>query len=485
MKLSFEKSVHGRHTSIFPSCDVHLFSLSEKNLRKNKPHLPEMSENDICRHYSELAEHTFGINKGFYPLGSCTMKYNPKINEKVAALPGFSETHPLQPVNTVQGCLEVLKTAGEYLSEITGMDSFSFQPAAGAHGEFLGLLLIKAYFESIGDLKRKKILIPDSAHGTNPASAVMAGFEVVPVASNADGEIDLENLAGLLGDDIAGLMLTNPNTAGLFDRNILKITDMVHSCGGLNYYDGANMNAIVGAVRPGDMGFDVIHINLHKTFSAPHGGGGPGSGPVGCKAFLSDFLPCKVEKHDGILSVSDGKNCRGRVKSFCGNFSVVVKAITYMLMLGCDGLKQISRYSVLNANYLMNKISKFYPVAYKRRCMHEFVITMESIKSTLGISASDIAKTLIDYGIHPPTMYFPLTIHEALTIEPTETESKEALDYAADVFEKIYNDMANKADVLRTAPHKAYISRPDELDAARHPRLKFKWDNLQNPEAQK
>lgn len=485
MKLLFEKSNSGISTSILPDCDVPLYNLPENNRRKNTLNLPELSENDICRHYTELAKQTFGINDGFYPLGSCTMKYNPKINEKTASLPGFCETHPLQPVDTVQGCLELTATAEKYLCEITGVDNFSFQPAAGAHGEFLGLLLIKSYFNSKKDFKRKKIIIPDSAHGTNPASASMAGFEVISVPSNAAGEINIDKLRQIIGDDVAGLMLTNPNTHGLFDRNILKITDMIHSCGGINYYDGANLNAVMGMVRPGDMGFDIVHINLHKTFSAPHGGGGPGSGPVGCKAFLADFLPCRILKSGKGFYIANGKYSCGRIKSFYGNFSVVVKALTYILMLGKSGLKQASQYSVLNANYLMHKISEMYPSAYNRRCMHEFVITLENIKSKLNVSALDVAKRLADFGIHPPTMYFPLTVHEALMIEPTETESKETLDNVADIFAKIYNEAVKNPDIVKSSPHNSYISRPDELSAARNPRLRFLPDATSAAEEKK
>ena len=350
MKLSFEKSVPGRGCSILPECDVPVV-LPDGYLRENAPKLPELSENDISRHYTELAGRAHGVNDGFYPLGSCTMKYNPKIGEEMAALPGFTGLHPLQKAGQVQGALEVLKLTEQYLCELTGMDAMSFQPAAGAHGEFSGMLVIKAYHDSRGDKKRTKIIVPDSAHGTNPASAAMAGFEVVNVPSGADGCVDLEALKKAVGEDTAGLMLTNPNTVGLFDKNILEITKIVHEAGGLNYYDGANLNAVMGIARPGDMGFDVMHLNLHKTFGTPHGGGGPGSGPCGCKAFLAPFLPGPaLHEKDGRKELKYTKESVGSVKAFYGNFLVVVKALTYLLMLGREGIPEAAENAVLNAN---------------------------------------------------------------------------------------------------------------------------------------
>lgn len=341
MKLIFEKSVQGRGCSVLPELDVPEISFGEFE-RERELRLPQMSETDISRHYTELANRTHGVNNGFYPLGSCTMKYNPKINEEMAALPGFTRIHPLQPADTVQGCLRILKLAEKYLCRITGMDGMTFQPAAGAHGEFTGLLLIKAYHDSRGDSKRTKIIVPDSAHGTNPASAAMCGFTIVNVASSADGCVDLEALKAVVGDDTAGLMLTNPNTVGLFDKNILEITKIIHEAGGLCYYDGANLNAVMGVARPGDMGFDVMHLNLHKTFSTPHGGGGPGSGPCGCKEFLIPFLPGMRVIGGESLSMEKGKHSVGDVKAFYGNFSVVVKALTYIMMLGKEGIKEAS-----------------------------------------------------------------------------------------------------------------------------------------------
>ena len=475
--LVFEKSRAGRGMSMLPACDVEIKKPGEKDARQKELHLPQMSENDLSRHYTELAKKSHGVNDGFYPLGSCTMKYNPKINEDMAALPGFTQIHPLQPEHSVQGCLEVLKKSEEYLCEITGMDGMTFQPAAGAHGEFTGLMLIKAYHESRGDEKRTKIIVPDSAHGTNPASATMAGYKVVSIASAPDGGVDLEALKAACGEDTAGLMLTNPNTVGLFDKNILKITEIVHECGGLCYYDGANLNAVMGTVRPGDMGFDVIHLNLHKTFSTPHGGGGPGSGPVGCKSMLLQFLPSyRVVEKEGTLAMEKVEHSIGEMKEFYGNFLVVVKALTYLMTLGKEGIPEASQNAVLNANYMMNKLKDLYTMAYDEVCMHEFVMSLEDLKKKAGVSAMDIAKGLLDNGIHPPTMYFPLIVHEALMVEPTETESKEVLDHAIEVFRKLYNDALENPESLLQAPVTTPVTRMDEVEAARHPVLKYNFE---------
>lgn len=476
--LVFEKSRAGRGMSMLPACDVEIKKPGEKDARQKELHLPQMSENDLSRHYTELAKKSHGVNDGFYPLGSCTMKYNPKINEDMAALPGFTQIHPLQPEHSVQGCLEVLKKSEEYLCEITGMDGMTFQPAAGAHGEFTGLMLIKAYHESRGDEKRTKIIVPDSAHGTNPASATMAGYKVVSIASAPDGGVDLEALKAACGEDTAGLMLTNPNTVGLFDKNILKITEIVHECGGLCYYDGANLNAVMGTVRPGDMGFDVIHLNLHKTFSTPHGGGGPGSGPVGCKSMLLQFLPSyRVVEKEGALAMEEAEHSIGEMKEFYGNFLVVVKALTYLMTLGKEGIPEASQNAVLNANYMMNKLKDLYTMAYDEVCMHEFVMSLEDLKKKAGVSAMDIAKGLLDNGIHPPTMYFPLIVHEALMVEPTETESKEVLDHAIEVFRKLYNDALENPESLLQAPVTTPVTRMDEVEAARHPVLKYEFES--------
>ncbi len=474
MNLIFETSVPGRGCSILPECDVSVPDLPETFSRKKAPRLPQLSENDISRHYTALAGRTYGVNNGFYPLGSCTMKYNPKINEELASLPGFTAIHPLQPEHTVQGAMQVLFQAEQALCEITGMDAMTFQPAAGAHGEFTGLLLIKAYHKHRGDQKRTKIIVPDSAHGTNPASATMAGFTVVSIPSREDGCVDLEKLKAAVGDDTAGLMLTNPNTVGLFDKNILEITRIVHDAGGLNYYDGANLNAVMGVSRPGDMGFDVVHLNLHKTFSTPHGGGGPGSGPVGCKSLLAPFLPGPVvKKQQNRYHFEKPEHSIGQVKSFYGNFTVVVKALSYILTLGAEGIREAAQNAVLNANYMMKKLDDLYTIAYQERCMHEFVMSLELLKKETGISAMDIAKGLLDNGIHPPTMYFPLIVHEALMVEPTETESKETLDEAIEVFRRLYETAKTDPQSLHEAPHHTAVRRLDEVGAARNPKLRY------------
>ena len=465
MKLIFEKSVPGRRCTILPACDVESVSLPDSLRREEKPALPEMSETDISRHYTELCKQVHGVNCGFYPLGSCTMKYNPRIDEEMAALPGFAGVHPLSPAQDRKGMQQVLDTAAEYLCEITGMDDMTFQPAAGAHGEFTGVLLIKQYHDARGDKKRTKIIVPDSAHGTNPATAAMCGFDVVNIASGPDGCVDLDALRAALGEDTAGLMLTNPNTVGIFDKNILEITRLVHEAGGLCYYDGANLNAVMGVVRPGDMGFDCIHMNLHKTFATPHGGGGPGAGAVGCKAFLREYLPHSA------LAEEPGHI---QVRSFQGNFLVVVRALAYLLTLGREGIPEAAENAVLNANYLLAKLRGTYTPAYDRLCMHEFVLDLSGLKKETGVSALDVAKSLIDEGIHPPTMYFPLIVHEALMLEPTETEGIETLDHAAEVLRKLYHKAFEDAASMHTAPHNMPIGRPDEVQAARKPVLRWK-----------
>ncbi|MCR4622526.1 MAG: aminomethyl-transferring glycine dehydrogenase subunit GcvPB [Clostridiales bacterium] len=478
MKLLFELSRPGRGQELLPACDVPEFAFDADLLRQTPPRLPEISEVDLERHYTQLAKRTHGVNDGFYPLGSCTMKYNPHIDEEMAALDGFTRIHPLQDEASVQGCLEVIYCTEQLLNEITGMDAVSFQPAAGAHGEYTGLMLIRAYHQSRNDLKRCKIIVPDSAHGTNPASAAMAGFTVVSVPSNAEGGVDLDALRAAVGEDTAGLMLTNPNTLGLFDPNILEITRIVHEAGGLNYYDGANLNAVMGRARPGDMGFDCVHVNLHKTFSTPHGGGGPGSGPVGCKAFLEKFLPePRVKREeDGAYRFFSPENSIGKVRSFYGNFLVVVRALTYITVLGKEGIPEASGTAVLNANYLMHKLQGQYDVAYDTTCMHEFVLTLEKLKQQTGVSALDVAKRLLDFGMHPPTMYFPLIVHEALMLEPTETESRETLDWAAQVFLDVLEEAKTQPEKLHGAPHDCPISRPDEVGAARNPVLRYAFE---------
>lgn len=475
MKLLFERSHPGRRCTILPACDVPTCEIDPALCREQAPHLPQMSENELSRHYTELAKQTYGVNDGFYPLGSCTMKYNPKVNDQIAALPGFASIHPLQPEETVQGCLEALYLAAQYLCEITGMDDMTFQPAAGAHGELTGLMLIKKYHQENGHEGRVNILVPDSAHGTNPASASMAGFHVVSIPSLPNGCVDIEALRQAADEHTAGLMLTNPNTVGLFDPNIAEITEIVHKAGGLCYYDGANLNAIMGIVRPGDTGFDVVHLNLHKTFSTPHGGGGPGSGAVGCKDFLKPFLPSPTLTHDesGYHLHRDNPQSIGAVKSFYGNFLVVVRALCYLLSLGKEGVPEASQNAVLNCNYMMSHLKDLYDIAFDTGCMHEFVMTLENLKKEKGVTAMDIAKALLDNGIHPPTMYFPLIVEEALMVEPTETETRETLDHAIEVFRSIYIQAQEHPEQMHELPLHTPVRRLDEVGAARNPKLRY------------
>ena len=475
MKLLFERSHPGRRCTILPACDVPTCEIDPALCREQAPHLPQMSENELSRHYTELAKQTYGVNDGFYPLGSCTMKYNPKVNDQIAALPGFASIHPLQPEETVQGCLEALDLAAQYLCEITGMDDMTFQPAAGAHGELTGLMLIKKYHQENGHEDRVNILVPDSAHGTNPASASMAGFHVVSIPSLPNGCVDIEALRQAADEHTAGLMLTNPNTVGLFDPNIAEITEIVHKAGGLCYYDGANLNAIMGIVRSGDTGFDVVHLNLHKTFSTPHGGGGPGSGAVGCKDFLKPFLPSPTLTHDesGYHLHRDNPQSIGAVKSFYGNFLVVVRALCYLLSLGKEGVPEASQNAVLNCNYMMSHLKDLYDIAFDTGCMHEFVMTLENLKKEKGVTAMDIAKALLDNGIHPPTMYFPLIVEEALMVEPTETETRETLDHAIEVFRSIYIQAQEHPEQMHELPLHTPVRRLDEVGAARNPKLRY------------
>jgi glycine dehydrogenase subunit 2 len=474
MELIMEKGNSGRCLSLIAPLDVP--EVLPKASRHEPADLPEVSETEISRHYSKLERRSHGVNDGFYPLGSCTMKYNPSVNEITASLPGFTDIHPLQPSYSVRGAQKVIIETEKRLCAITGMDAFTFQPAAGAHGEFTGLCLIKAYFEDRGELgTRNRILVPDSAHGTNPASAAMAGFEVVNVPSGPDGCVDLEELKKAADDRTAGLMLTNPNTVGLFDKNILKITEIIHKAGGLCYYDGANLNAVMGIARPRDMGFDVVHLNLHKTFSTPHGGGGPGSGPVGCIKGLADFLPGTVYMNDekgNITSEKPGKSI-GNITAFNGNFLVIVRALTYLLMLGREGVSEAACSAVLNANYIRSQLKDVYTEAYDTTCMHEFVLSLQKLKDDTGVSALDIAKGLLDLGIHPPTMYFPLIVHEALMIEPTETETKETMDEFIKDMKDLFTIAHKDPDYLHSCPHNTVIGRPDEVAAARKPILTY------------
>jgi glycine dehydrogenase subunit 2 len=472
-KTIYELSSEGRQGVRFPGSDVPEVKLPTGLVRENLP-LPELSEADVVRHFIHLSSFNYGIDVGFYPLGSCTMKYNPKINEETARLPGFTGTHPLQPEVTIQGNLALMYQLQEFLKEISGFAAISLQPSAGAQGELVGVMIIRAYHRSRGDSKRVRMLIPDSAHGTNPASSAMSGFEVVPVPSDARGNVDLAALKAVCDDTVAGLMLTNPNTLGLFDENVLEVIKTVHAAGGLVYGDGANMNALLGIARPGDLGIDVMHFNLHKTFSTPHGGGGPGSGPVGVAKHLADFLPAPVveivekatEEVPPLYGLVDPKQTIGRVKAFHGQFGVLVRAFTYMRMLGNDGMRRVAEYAVLNANYLLSKLKDTYTLPYKRVCMHEFVLE-GCWADAPDVHALDIAKRLMDYKFHPPTNYFPLIVHEALMIEPTETESKQTLDEFAEVMLKIAKEAHTTPQLLHEAPHDTPVGRLDEVKAAK------------------
>ncbi len=474
MKLIFELGAEGRGLSLMPKCDVPEYVLPEE--RTEPLRLPHVSENELTRHYTALCKRVHGVNDGFYPLGSCTMKYNPKIDEDMAALPGFTQLHPLQPESTVQGALEAYHTLGGELCEIFGMDDVSFQPAAGAHGEFTGVMLIKAYHVDRGDTARTKIIVPDSAHGTNPATAAMCGFQVVNIPSGADGCVDLDALRAAVGPDTAGLMLTNPNTVGIFDKNILEITKIVHDAGGLCYYDGANLNAVMGVVRPGDMGFDCIHSNLHKTFATPHGGGGPGAGVCGCKAFLRKYMPGPlVVKKDGAYAFDYPEKSVGRVKTFYGNFDVVIRALTYVLTLGREGVEDAAKCAVLNANYMKARLAEKFDMAYDGICMHEFVMTLVKLHDETGCSALDLAKGMLDFGLHPPTMYFPLIVHEALMVEPCETESKELMDEVCDIYCRLYDMAYENPQALHDAPVTTPVRRLDEVAAARSMVLRYQF----------
>lgn len=474
--LIFELSAEGRVGYSLPACDVPEAPLDElipAKLRRQTPAaLPEVYEVDVIRHYTALSRRNFGVDNGFYPLGSCTMKYNPKINEDVARFPGFAKIHPYQPEASIQGALELLYTLQRDLAEITGMDRVTLQPAAGAHGEWTGLMMIRAYHEARGE-RRTKVIVPDSAHGTNPASATVAGFDTITIPSNGKGLVDLDALRGAVGPDTAALMLTNPNTLGLFEEHIAEIAAIVHEAGGLVYYDGANANAIMGITRPGDMGFDVVHLNLHKTMSTPHGGGGPGAGPVGVKAKLIPYLPAPIvdRRSDGTYYLNgDLPESIGRVKSFYGNFGILVRAYTYTRTLGPDGLRRVSEDAVLNANYLMRRLAPHYDVAFDRHCKHEFVLSGRRQKKQ-GVRTLDIAKRLLDFGYHPPTIYFPLNVEECIMIEPTETESKETLDAFAETMIRIAREAEETPELVINAPYTTVVKRLDETLAARRPVL--------------
>jgi len=468
MQLIFEKSVDGREGVSLPELDVPEQNILSKGLIRGELELPEVSEVDVVRHYTALSRRNFGVDNGFYPLGSCTMKYNPKVNEDVAKFSGFIDCHPLQPYN--QGCLKLMYHLERMLCEICGMDSFTLQPAAGAHGELTGLMIIKAYFKDKGG-ERSKIITPDSSHGTNPASSSMCGFETVTIKSNSKGQVDIDELRKVLDKDIAAVMLTIPNTLGLFEEEILEITKLVHENGSLVYMDGANMNALLGIVRPGKMGVDVMHLNLHKTFSTPHGGGGPGAGPVGVKKKLADYLPNpSIVLNDDLYEFVTNYKSIGKVRAFYGNFGVMVRAFTYIRAIGAEGLRKVSENAVLNANYLKEKLKSVYKLPYDLLCKHEFVLSDEGLNN---VTTLDIAKRLLDYGIHPMTVYFPLIVHGAMMIEPTETESKETLDHFVSVMKKIKEEIDNSPEKVLNAPSNTVVKRLDAVKAAKELDLSY------------
>ena len=464
--LIFELSHPGRRGYSLPKNQFGHHEIPAELKRTADAELPECDEMTVVRHYTNHSGNNFGVDNGFYPLGSCTMKYNPPINEEIAAHPAFANLHPLQPAETVKGAEEVYENLQQSLSELTGLSRFTLNPCAGAHGELTGLMIIKAYHESRNDHQRTKVIVPDSAHGTNPASAAVCGLDVVEVKSTPDGLVDVEHLKNLLGDDIAGMMMTNPNTLGLFEVHIPEITKLIHDCGGLMYYDGANLNPLLGECRPGDMGFDVMHINLHKTFSTPHGGGGPGSGPVGVCEKLVDFLPtnnCKVKGHTGTAIT---------IHPYHGHFATYLRAYTYILSLGRENVKKVGPYATLNANYIMNSLKDVYELPIDKVCKHEFVFDGLKDKST-GVTTMDVAKRLLDYGFHAPTIYFPLLFHEAMMIEPTESESKDTIDGFIDVMRKIAEEAKTNPDIVKGAPHETPVKRVNDVEAAKHPILTY------------
>lgn len=478
-KVIFEKSIKGMTGISLTDEELSLDFIRPQFLRKEPAVLPEVSELEAIRHFKELSDKNFCVESGFYPLGSCTMKYNPKVNEYLASLDGFANLHPLQADEDAQGALELMFKLQECLKEITGMDAVTLQPSAGAHGELCGMMIVKQYFKKKGDLKRKKVIVPDSAHGTNPASAGMCGFDILKVDSNEKGQVDVEHLKKLFEEndgEVAAMMMTNPNTLGLFEENILEISKLAHEKGALLYYDGANLNAIMGITNPRLMGFDIVHLNLHKTFATPHGGGGPGAGPVGVADFLKGFLPVPVICFDGqkYYRKYDLPDTIGKVKEFQGNFSVLVKAYAYILMRG-KTLKDASCDAVLNANYLKEKLKDYYDLPYDCMCMHEFVLSGDRQKAD-GVHTLEIAKRLMDYKFHPPTVYFPLIVSEAMMIEPTESENKARLDDFADVMIKIANEVKVSPQNVLDAPHNTPVKRVDETNAARHLDLRYKKD---------
>jgi glycine cleavage system P protein (glycine dehydrogenase) subunit 2 len=481
MKLIFEKSKPGRRASAIPKYEgLPAAEVPAELRRADPPRLPEVPEFELIRHFTELSTRNFGIDNGFYPLGSCTMKYNPRINERLVAMPGFANLHPLQEEEGAQGALELEWRLQEILAEVTGLDAVSLQPAAGSQGELTGLMLVRAYFESRGEsAERRKVVIPDTAHGTNPASVTMAGYEMTPVKTDPRGNIDVDDLREKVDEHTAALMLTNPSTLGLFDEKIEEISEIFHGAGALMYYDGANLNAVCGVSRPGDMGFDIVHINLHKTFSQPHGGGGPGGGPIAVRDMLEPFLPVPavIRKDDGAFALDfDRPHSIGKVRGYTGPFGVFVRSYAYIRMYG-PRLREMSEAAVLNANYILARLKGTYDLPFDRLCMHEFVLSARTLKREHGATALDVAKRLMDYGFHPPTIYFPLIVPEALMIEPTETETKETLDAFCDAMLAIAREAAeDDRALLKDAPHSRPVRRLDEVRAAKHPIVKYEFD---------
>ena len=477
-KLIFEISKEGRTGYSLPKNELSQYALSalpESLQRTTKAELPEVTEFDVVRHYTNLSNKNFGVDTGFYPLGSCTMKYNPRINEEICSLPSFTGLHPEQPAEYAQGALEVYYNLAASLAEVSGLSAFTLNPYAGAHGELTGLMIMRSYHMQRGDLKRTKVIVPDSAHGTNPASAAVCGLQIVEVKSTANGTVDVEDLKPLLDDTVAGIMMTNPNTLGIFETEIPEISRLVHECGGLLYYDGANLNALLGKCRPGDMGFDIMHINLHKTSSTPHGGGGPGDGPVGVRAGLENLLPNPQVKKDGEgkFYIDADDTSLGSVSSFLGNFGVAMRAYTYLLTLGKEHVKMVGPLAVLNATYVKESLKNESYLPIEGVCKHEFVFDGLADKST-GVTTLDIAKRLLDYGYHAPTIYFPLLFHQSIMIEPTETESKETLDEFIAVMKLVAKEAIENPDIVKTAPHSTPVRRLDETTAARFPKVTYK-----------
>ena len=478
MRLIYEKSQPGRRASRIPQPDLPVPDVPPELARSEPPRLPEVAEPELLRHFTELSTRNFGIDTGFYPLGSCTMKYNPRVNERVVGLPGFRDLHPLQEEDGAQGALELMWRLQEILAEITGLDAVSLQPAAGSQGELTGLLLMRAYFADRGEgEQRRRVVTSDTAHGTNPASVTMAGYELVGVKTDSRGNVDVDDLRGKVDETTAGLMLTNPSTLGLFDENIEEIRDIFHGAGALMYYDGANLNAVCGISRPGDMGFDIVHINLHKTFSQPHGGGGPGGGPIAVRDVLEPYLPVPAIVRDGdhFRFDHDRPKSIGKVRGFAGPFGVFVRSYAFMRAWG-PALREMSEVAVLNANYLLARLREAYELPYDRLCMHEFVLSARRLKREHGVTALDVAKRLMDYGFHPPTIYFPLVVPEALMIEPTETEAKETLDAFADAMVAIAGEAAEEPEAVKTAPHGRPVGRLDEVKAAKRAIVRYGFE---------